>query len=264
VSAFDCRLRREHLLEHTIPALHHALRLTRAVVKEEPVVIVLDRLQLFYDRRRERAVHGHAGLLLVEEQFVVDETRPFETGGILYPQSEIAEQEDHWLNLRTVVAEAGNRPSSNQNTLDFFVAEWKRRILFRFRARDGHRRISIDSAAVVTESEEAAKVLESLPRGQRGVRPRGAEGAEYVDITMRRHRVALRLAEWKQLALEEFAPLSNGLRREVSRFGISQILLDRLLDRRNVGWVLAAVAADASNAVAPCPPLPAPLSQNFR
>ena len=37
---------------------------------------------------RQRTVHGRAGLLRVQEQLLVFQTRTFETGGVLHPKPE--------------------------------------------------------------------------------------------------------------------------------------------------------------------------------
>lgn len=98
------------------------------------------------------------------------------------------------------------------------------------RRLQGHRRVCVNPARVLAESEEPPQVLQTLDRGQRRVRPAVAERAQRGHVELLEMGEALRAAERQQLALDQFAALLYRRAGEVPCDGILEVRLDRAID----------------------------------
>ena len=260
MSALDRRFcRTEYLLENTIPALDGGLAFATAVPEKIVWMRVRETAQGADRNRRQRTVHGGAGLLRVQEQFAVFQSRTFETRGVLHPKTRVAEQQYHCAGLRAKRTPVRNLISGSQDPFDIGVLKRKRRSLRHLRGFERRCGIGVDPSRLQTESQESAEVLQPFYCGEWGVRPAVAKSPERVHVELLEKMEALCLAERQELALEELAAFPNRGLRQVPRDGVFEVSCHRVFDSRDV-WLddahltssLPAVDNRGSGAPLPC------------
>ena len=126
--------------------------------------------------------------------------------------------------------QAGERVGGCEYSLHLALVERKggaQRYLGQFEDLRG---VVLDPAGVQTEAQERTQVVQSLDRGQGGVRPAVAKRPQRRDVELLEMVQPVVLAEGQELALQQLASLLEGGLREMPRLGILEVEAGGLLD----------------------------------